>query len=180
MKQHFTQIFLVVLLIAVGVISRFVDLPNNFVAIGAISLISAYYLPSRLGWILPLSILFVSDLFIGFYQPFVMAAVYGSYVIMWGLGVFAKRFNSRSALLPATLAGSITFYVVTNFAVWAFSPLYSKTLAGLIQSYWMALPFFRSTLAGDLVYVVLLVAVFEAVKVMVKRESLEEVKVSIS
>jgi hypothetical protein len=56
-------------------------------------------------------------------------------------------------LAPATI-----FYVVTNFAVWAFQSDYEKTLAGLVECYWAGVPFYRWMLAGDVFYLVVLVA----------------------
>jgi hypothetical protein len=57
------------------------------------------------------------------------------------------------------LSSSIGFFALTNAAVWAFSPWYEKSLAGLLYCYTLALPFFKTMLYGDLVYgFVLLVA----------------------
>jgi hypothetical protein len=47
---------------------------------------------------------------------------------------------------------------VTNFAVWAFQSDYEKTLAGLAQCYWAAVPFYRWMLAGDIFYLAILLA----------------------
>jgi len=54
-------------------------------------------------------------------------------------------------LLPATL-----FYLVSNFAVWAFQSDYEKTLAGLAKCYWAAVPFYRWMLIGDVFYLTIL------------------------
>jgi hypothetical protein len=56
-------------------------------------------------------------------------------------------------LLPATL-----FWIVSNFGVWAFQSDYEKSFAGLMQCYWMAIPFFRWMLAGDVFYLSVLVS----------------------
>jgi hypothetical protein len=48
------------------------------------------------------------------------------------------------------LSCSLIFYLSTNFAVWAFSSLYSHDMAGLAQCYIAALPFLKHTVAGDL------------------------------
>ena len=53
--------------------------------------------------------------------------------------------------------------MVTNYAVWQFSPWYEKSLAGLLESYTLALPFFRNTLLGDLFYSAVLFGAYEAV-----------------
>ena len=51
---------------------------------------------------------------------------------------------------PAALACSLIFFATTNFAVWAFSGLYSPDTTGLLQCYVAALPFLKYTVAGDL------------------------------
>lgn len=51
-----------------------------------------------------------------------------------------------------SLAGSITFYVISNFVVWAAWTLYPHTLSGLGACYVAAIPFFQKTLASDMVY----------------------------
>lgn len=69
----------------------------------------------------------------------------------------AWRFGTRTLpVAAATLAGSVLFFIVTNFAVWAFFPTYPKSWHGLLTCYEAAVPFFRTTLAGDVVYVVVL------------------------
>ena len=52
----------------------------------------------------------------------------------------------------AALVSSSVFFIVTNFAVWAFSPMYAKTFEGLVLCYTMAIPFFQNTIAGDLIW----------------------------
>jgi hypothetical protein len=52
----------------------------------------------------------------------------------------------------AALASSISFFVVSNFAVWACWSMYPKTLSGLMTCYAAGLPFFRRGLAGDMLF----------------------------
>jgi len=54
--------------------------------------------------------------------------------------------------LGAALASSSVFFIATNFAVWAFSPMYAKTFEGLVLCYTMAIPFFQNTITGDLIW----------------------------
>ena len=53
-------------------------------------------------------------------------------------------------IAPVLASSSLLFFVTTNFAVWAFSPLYAPNLAGLSKCYLAALPFLRNMLEGDL------------------------------
>jgi hypothetical protein len=56
----------------------------------------------------------------------------------------------------ASLASSVSFFAVSNLAVWACWNMYPKTLAGLATCYTAALPFFRRGIAGDLVFTALM------------------------
>ena len=55
-------------------------------------------------------------------------------------------------MLPCSLA----FFALSNFAVWAFSGMYTLDLAGLIQCYIAALPFLQYTVAGDMFWTAVL------------------------
>jgi hypothetical protein len=52
----------------------------------------------------------------------------------------------------AALASSISFFIVSNFGVWVAWNMYPKTLPGLMTCYAAGLPFFRHTLAGDMLF----------------------------
>src|SRR3989344_380768 len=77
------------------------------------------------------------------------ASVYLSFAISGLLGVWLRTRKNIANTLGVTLFASAQFYLLTNFAVWAFGTLYPKTAAGLLSSYINALPFFRNTLLGD-------------------------------
>ena len=56
-------------------------------------------------------------------------------------------------IVGASLAGSVSFYLVSNFAAWAaWGDLYPKTLNGLIACYAAGVPFFRKGVEGDLLF----------------------------
>ena len=69
-------------------------------------------------------------------------------------------------MLPASLAASLIFYVVTNAFSWLSDPGYAKNFAGLIQALTVGLPqysatptwmFFRNSLVSDLFFTALFV-----------------------
>lgn len=72
------------------------------------------------------------------------------------LGSLLKDKLSVARVAGASLAGSIAFFLLSNFAVWAVWQMYPKTLGGLGACYVAALPFFRNAVAGDLVWSALL------------------------
>ena len=69
--------------------------------------------------------------------------------------------KKRSVLnvLGRSLLGSILFFVLTNFAVFMQGG-YTHSFAGLAECYFMAIPFFKNTLAGDLLFNAALFSLF--------------------
>ena len=151
-------------LIILGVLARLLPHPANVAPIGAMALFGGVYLNKRLAVILPLVTLFVSDIFLGFHAT--MGYVYGSFVLASFLGMWVKNHKSPFSLVGASLLGSVLFFLITNFGVWAETSMYPKTWAGLVESYMMALPFFRNSLFGDLFYGMVFFGGYELVKII--------------
>lgn len=128
--------------------------PPNFAPIAGMALFAGAYLGGRRAFWMPLVAMVVSDLFIGFYHWPVMVAVYASFVISVWLGKWVGQHVALGRLVAGTVASSLLFFVVTNFAVWAVpESFYPHTWSGLGQAYVMALPFLRYTLLGDFFFV---------------------------
>lgn len=147
--------FVLVALILAAALSRLVPHPMNFAPIAAMGLFGGAWLTHRwAGFVAPMAALLLSDFFLGFYDGMwvVYLALAASVVIGWGLR--AKKTPLR--IVGSALAGSVLFFVVTNFAVWAMSGMYPHTGAGLVACYVAAIPFFGNTLAGDLFYAAVL------------------------
>jgi len=137
---------------AAAVLGRFLPHAPNFVPIAALALWSGFYLPKRIGFALPVAAMFISDAVIGFYDPRLMAVVYGSFVLTVAIGWFVRRERSVTAVALGSVAGSVLFFLATNFAVWALSNWYPHTANGLLGVYLAGIPFFRSTLFSDLAF----------------------------
>ncbi len=161
MKDNKGQIIVIALLIALGFAARLLPHPANFAPIGAIAMFGALYLPKRYSIIVPLAGLFLSDLVIGFYTWQTMIAVYTSFILMGVIGLAVRKNKTFFTVVGGTLLGSILFFLFTNLAVWVFDGMYPLTLAGLVQCYTLALPFFKYTVLGDMVYVAALVGGLE-------------------
>jgi hypothetical protein len=88
-------------------------------------------------------------------------AWYGA--ILW-LGTNLRETNLREKsgalhVIAAALASSVSFFLISNFAVWAAWPqMYPRGWNGLMMSYTAGLPFFRGTLESDLFFSVVLSA----------------------
>ncbi len=164
MKKYLIPILLIIL----GFATRFLPHPANFTAIGAIALFGGIYLPKKWAIILPLIAMFVSDIFIGFYSWQIMLSVYAGFALMGLIGLLVRNNKKFSTVLGGTILGSILFFLITNAAVWQFGTMYTPNFSGLMQSYFMALPFFKNSLLGDLFYVGVMVGGLEALSFLNK------------
>ncbi len=72
--------------------------------------------------------------------------------ILW-LGTNLREKSGPVRVIGAALASSVSFFLISNFAVWAAWPnMYPRGLHGLMMSYAAGLPFFRGTVEGDLFF----------------------------
>ncbi len=103
--------------------------------------------------------------------------IYLSFALYMLLGkVIKPTATSPIPLLGSAIAGSVQFFVLTNFAVWAFEvtggvPLYPKTPSGLIDCFVMALPFSKGTFIGDLFFTALFFACHAVLFAVVRSRS---------
>ncbi len=137
-------------LATLAVVSRLIPHPMNFAPIAALALFGGAYFDRRFAFALPFAVLIVSDAFLGFYEG--IEWVYGSFFLISLIGWSLRGRKSVAAIAGATLLGSVLFFVVTNFGVWLGGGLYTPDLAGLLNCYVAAIPFFRNSLAGDAFY----------------------------
>lgn len=125
--------------------SRLIPHPPNFAPITAIALFSGFYVTNKfLVYALPIGIMILSDLFIGFSS--VTFFVYFAFLIVSFIGT-----QSKKPSFLAILISSISFFIITNFGVWILGG-YPKTWTGLVTCYTMAIPFFKNSLMGDFFY----------------------------
>lgn len=167
-KEKNLELLIALSLILIGVVMRFFPHQPNFVPISAIALFGGVYLSKRLAMIIPLAAMFISDVFIGYYEATLMAVVYGSFLLCVLLGFWLKKHKKWYTVLAMAATGSLLFFLITNFAVWIFTPWYEKSFAGLIQCYFMALPFFRNALLGDMFYAGVFFGIYELVVIWIK------------
>ena len=148
------------ILAVIGVLARLLPHPANFTTMGGSVVFSGSKIPRPINYLLPLAVMFITDMFLGFHKT--MIFVYGSFI----LGIFIaekllKGKPSYSRIAAVCLANSTIFFVVTNFGVWLVGSLYPRTIAGLVQCFIMAVPFWRGTILGDLVFGVGFIAVYQ-------------------
>jgi len=71
--------------------------------------------------------------------------------ILW-LGTNLREKAGFWRVAGAAVCSSVSFFLVSNFAVWAVWNMYPKTFSGLMTCYAAGLPFFRGTAVGDLFF----------------------------
>ncbi len=183
----------IALVILLAAFSRLIPHPANFAPIGAMALFGAAHFSKRyLAFLVPIISMWLSDLFLNnvvyahyfdhfvwFYPGFYWT--YSAFTVIGLVGFSLLKKTKPKYIVAASLAASILFFLISNFGVWASGMLYPKNIGGLLLCYTTALPFFRNTILGDLVYCSVLFGVFEFAqikfpvlqrKVMLQRKSM--------
>jgi hypothetical protein len=179
-NQPKAEFLLTVGLVVIGILTRLLFNAihfYNFNAVIATAIFSGAYL-TRNKWamLVPFIALLATDAIgqflihsdtLGFYDVPQMSVVYGSFGLALLIGKLYAPKPSLLRYIGVTLGGSVTFFLVTNFALWPFyaNQLYPQTLGGVLQSYMVALPFYRNTLLSDLIFTAVLFGGFEMAKV---------------
>jgi uncharacterized protein DUF6580 len=141
-------------IIAAGL--RFLPHPFHFTPVGASLLFFGAYRPKREMWI-PVAVLAGSDLLLNRFVYNI--PLHADQLVVWAwyagaiaIGMLLRKQLSAPRVAGASLSASISFYLVSNFAVWATYEMYPKTWQGLVACYAAAVPFFRNTVVADLIF----------------------------
>lgn len=135
---------LVLSFIVMAVVLRLIPHLPNVTPVTAMALFGGAYFSNRYAaMVLPLIVMILSDIFLGF--SWITFFVYASLITVSSIGLFYKKISFKTILM-----GSLSFFIITNFGVWLLG--YPKTWTGLAECYTLALPFFRNSLIGDFVY----------------------------
>ena len=144
-------------LITILAFARLIPHPPNFTPIIAVAIISGYFFKNfNLSVLVLLVAMLISDLFIGFYENIIF--VYASLILITFIfHKISSKINFKNLFIYGFF-GSVIFFAVSNFGVWALgSPgvhdiAYEKSLSGLIQCYILAIPFFGNTFISTLIF----------------------------
>jgi hypothetical protein len=126
----------------------------NFTAVGGALL----YFGARRSWremLAPLAVLMATDYFLTVFT-YHYAFRWEAYLPTWTWYIAAMALgqillSARTTFVrvaAATLLGPTSFFVISNYAVWAPGGMYPHTLAGLEACYLAAIPFYRNDLAS--------------------------------
>lgn len=171
-RKH--SLILALAMVALAAASRLFHHPFNFTPVVAMAVFSGFYFKKWWGVAIPLAAMVASDTFIGFYELSLLLPVYVSVALAYFFGYILINKVRWPRVLITALLSSVAFFLVTNFAVWAFTPWYGHDWAGLSQCFTMALPFFRNSLVGDLVYSGAFFAIYALVTGQVWEKSKQE------
>lgn len=172
------------LLLLVAVLSRVLPHPGwlNFTAVGGMLL----YFGARRSWremLAPMAALMATDYFLTVYayhynfQWQFYAATWVWYGMALGLGRILL--SSRTTVLrvgAGALLGPTSFFVVSNYAVWATGWMYPRSLAGLSACYVAAVPFYRN----DLLSTAVVVGLAFGLPVLVRRMAAAKAQVALA
>ena len=129
--------------------ARLLPHPPNVTPVAAMALFAGASMSNvRRAFAIPLAAMIISDLIIGMHAlaPLVYACILGNVVI----GRWLHSSVSAGRVVAATFAGSVLFFLATNFGCWV--QHYELSLAGLVRCYVNAIPFFGNTAAGDMMF----------------------------
>ena len=157
-KKNINKLVLPIVIILSLSLTRLIPHPWNFTPILAVGIFSGFYFKQfYLGLFVVIVSMFIGDLFLGFHST--MFFTYISLAIAVAFGLLIKRLKFTEILF-SSLASSVCFFIITNFGAWLTLEMYEKNLAGLFQSYILAIPFFHNTLISTLLYLVVLKLLF--------------------
>lgn len=176
-KQSATNSLLIVWFLAGAALLRLTMtgyLPN-ISPVAAMALFGgAYFSNKRLALLLPVSVMFLTDIALEFafqmgwreYAGFhaTMPYVYLGFLLTVVIGMFLRNNVRILTLAGAGLLSSTLFFIISNFGVWASANFYPHTLDGLITCYVAAVPFFHYSIAGDLFFIAVLFGAYAFVQ----------------
>jgi hypothetical protein len=128
----------------------------NFTPVAAALLFFGARQPRTRIWI-PVGLLALSDVLLNlhygykFTPDFFVTIAWYAAIALLGHAVLNKEAKPLR-IGAASLVASVSFFLISNFMVWIVWDMYAKTFRGLATCYVAALPFFRNTVAGDLVF----------------------------
>lgn len=148
-------------------LSGLMEHPGIITPIIGMSIFAGCYLKKWWSSLVTMGAMLASDYIIGMYDWKLMAGVYGSILLAWGLGRIIKTKWYSVAL--ASVLSSLIFFLITNYAVWEFMNWYPHTKAGLIACYLMGIPYLKIDILNDLGWTSAFFGLYAVVKLYADR-----------
>jgi hypothetical protein len=129
-------------------ISRLIPHEPNFTPIISISILGFLFSTIlSVKVLMVLGSMFFSDLIIGTHDFIIY--VYFSLILLLIVS------NSKNYIYMSFI-GPLIFFIITNLGVWLNSTYYNKDINGLIECFYMAIPFFKNTILSTFFYCILI------------------------
>jgi hypothetical protein len=150
-------------LTVLSALGRLIPHPPNFTPVGGSCLFAGSRLGGWLAYLIPLVVMIATDPFVGAaggaHSGYTLGSplIYASFMINVWIGQRLVRKPSMMRVGMAAFVCSLQFFIISNFGVWLAAsrsavPYYAPSMAGLVQCYVEAIPYWGRTLAGDLFY----------------------------
>lgn len=144
------------LFVVLAVAVRFLPHPFSFTPVGASLLFFGARGPRKHAWV-PVLLLAGSDVLLTRFQygyPFTLdhLATWAWYAAVVALGTLLRDNARPLRIVGASLTTAVSFFAISNFAVWAVWNMYPKNLGGLAACYLAGIPFFRNELVSDVLF----------------------------
>jgi Family of unknown function (DUF6580) len=138
----------------------------NLMPVGALALFAGSRLRTRSAWLVPLGVMLISDLLLLYplsrmglssFSLIRTPVIYLSFLAYVAVGRMIRQGElSPPVIGGAALLASVQFFVLTNFASWlvdvrSATAWYTPDLQGLGTCMLMGVPFYKNTLASDLI-----------------------------
>jgi hypothetical protein len=164
----------------------------NFTPLGAMALFGGcYYQDKMKAYVVPMLTLWLSDILLNryiyfdhwvfFYDGAIW--VYGSFALMVLLGSFMKNVSVKRVLL-VSVGGALLHWIVSDFGVWLGGGTdittglpFTRDVQGYLKCLYVALPFMRNFLIGNILYGTILFGGFELLQRRYPRLQLQSIAV---
>lgn len=144
------------LFVVLAVVTRFLPHPFSFTPVGAALLFFGARGPRKQAWI-PVLLLAGSDFVLtrfvyGYPYTLDHFATVAWYAAVIGMGTLLRDNARPVRIAGAALATAVSFFALSNFAVWLVWNMYPPTLSGLAACYAAGVPFFRNEVVSDFLF----------------------------
>ncbi len=158
------------IIIRLAIPTHILGVPFHFVPLAASLLFFGAKMPRKQMWI-PLTLFMASDVILTrlvYHYPFTLDqfVIWAWYLGAIGIGTLLHKNDNLVRVAGASLAGSVSFFLISNLAVFFSWNMYPKTWAGLVQCYTLALPFFRNGVIADMVFALTFFSVPVAIELL--------------
>ncbi|MEM7477545.1 MAG: DUF6580 family putative transport protein [Planctomycetota bacterium] len=160
----------------IAIAMRLMPQAYNFEAIGALGLFVGCFWSARMGVVITLAAMALSEVIghffgspaMGFYEPWLTGVVYLAMALSAPIGklIGSKRLKEAMPLFLRVPGGAIgaglVFFFITNFASWLDPRMgYEISFSGLFTCFIAAIPFAKGTFLGNLIFAGLFFGLYE-------------------